>query len=57
MPIPAKLVKSLKAWKAKADQTCGLLFPTAGCNLKLDFHQSRVGAAVSRETVSESANG
>jgi integrase/recombinase XerD len=37
IPIPSKLVKSLKAWKAKADKTCGLVFPTAGCNPKLDF--------------------
>jgi integrase/recombinase XerD len=37
IPIPAKLVKNLKAWKAKADKTCGLVFPTAGCNPKLDF--------------------
>jgi integrase/recombinase XerD len=37
IPIPAKLVKILKAWKAKADKTCGLVFPTAGCNPKLDF--------------------
>jgi len=37
IPIPAKLVKRLKAWKAKADKTCGLVFPTAGCNPKLDF--------------------
>src|SRR5438105_2901565 len=37
IPIPAKLVKSLKAWKAKSDKTCGLVFPTAGCNPKLDF--------------------
>jgi integrase len=37
IPIPAKLVKSLKAWKAKADKTCSLVFPTAGCNPKLDF--------------------
>ena len=37
IPIPAKLVKKLKAWKAKADKTCGLVFPTAGCNPKLDF--------------------
>jgi len=36
IPIPAKLVKSLKAWKAK-DKTCGLVFPTAGCKPKLDF--------------------
>jgi integrase/recombinase XerD len=37
IPIPTKLVKSLKAWKTKADKTCGLVFPTAGCNPKLDF--------------------
>jgi integrase/recombinase XerD len=37
IPIPAKLVKSLKAWKAKADKPCGLVFPTAGCKPKLDF--------------------
>jgi integrase/recombinase XerD len=37
IPIPAKLVKSLKAWKGKADKTCSLVFPTAGCNPKLDF--------------------
>jgi integrase/recombinase XerD len=37
IPIPAKLTKKLKAWKAKADKTCNLLFPTSGCNPKLDF--------------------
>lgn len=37
IPIPSKLVKALKARKAKADKTCGLVFPTAGCNPKLDF--------------------
>jgi integrase len=37
IPIPAKLAKKLKARKAKADKTCGLVFPTAGCNPKLDF--------------------
>ena len=37
IPIPAKLVKSLKAWKSKANKTCNLVFPTAGCNPKLDF--------------------
>jgi integrase len=37
IPIPAKLAKSLKAWKAKADKTCGLVFPTTGCKPKLDF--------------------
>jgi integrase len=37
IPIPAKLVKSLKTWKAKSDKTCGIVFPTAGCRPKLDF--------------------
>jgi len=37
IPIPAKLAKSLKAWKAKSDKTCALVFPTAGCKPKLDF--------------------
>jgi integrase/recombinase XerD len=37
IPIPAKLVKKLKTWKAKSDKTCGLVFPTTGCKPKLDF--------------------
>ncbi len=37
VPIPAKLVKKLKAAKAKAHTSCGLVFPTAGCRPKLDF--------------------
>lgn len=37
IPIPAKLVKRLKARKAQADKTCSLVFPTAGCNPKLNF--------------------
>jgi integrase len=37
IPIPSKLVKSLKMWKAKSDKTCNLLFPTSGCKPKLDF--------------------
>jgi integrase/recombinase XerD len=37
IPIPAKLAKSLKAWKAKANNTCNLVFPTSGCNPNLDF--------------------
>ena len=32
-----KLARSLKAWKAMADKTCSLVFPTAGCNPKLNF--------------------
>jgi integrase len=37
IPIPAKLVTSLKVEKEKRDKTCGLVFPTAGCRPKLDF--------------------
>jgi len=37
IPIPAKLVKKLKACEAKSDKTCRLVFPTSGCNPKLDF--------------------
>jgi integrase/recombinase XerD len=37
IPIPTKLEKSLKAWKKKAVKTCSLVFPTTGCNPKLDF--------------------
>jgi len=35
--IPARLVKELKALKAKSDKTCGLVFPTSGCNPKQNF--------------------
>jgi len=37
VPVPAKLVKKLKAWKVKSDKTCKLMFPTSGCNPNLDF--------------------
>ena len=37
IPIPTKLAKKLKARKAKSNKTCGLVFPTSGCNPKLDF--------------------
>jgi len=37
IPIPATLVKSLKAWKTKANKTCNLVFPTSGCNVKMNF--------------------
>ena len=37
IPVPSKLVKSLKAWKAKANKTCPLVFPTSGCNVKMNF--------------------
>jgi integrase len=34
IPIPARLRKELKALKAKSNKTCGLVFPTSGCNPK-----------------------
>jgi len=37
IPIPARLVKALKASKMNSDKNCDLVFPTAGCNPKLDF--------------------
>jgi integrase len=37
IPIPVKLVQSLKAWRTTANKNCGLVFPTAGCQPKLDF--------------------
>jgi integrase/recombinase XerD len=37
IPIPAKLVTSLKVDKEKRDKICGLVFPTTGCRPKLDF--------------------
>ena len=37
IPIPAKLVSSLKAWRSKSDKTCNFVFPTTGCNPKLNF--------------------
>jgi|SRR6516164_1189892 hypothetical protein len=36
LPIPDKLAASLKEWKTKANKSCNLLFPTAGCKPKLD---------------------
>jgi integrase len=36
IPIPTNLVRSLKGWKAKANG-CTLVFPTTGCNPKLNF--------------------
>ena len=32
-----KLVESLKVWRIRADNNCGLVFPTARCQPKLDF--------------------
>jgi len=38
IPIPNKLVVSLRSWKAsRADKNCVLVFPTSVCNVKLDF--------------------
>jgi integrase len=32
IPIPDKLVQSLKGWKAKADSDCPLVFPNSNCS-------------------------
>ena len=40
IPIPAKLAKNLKAWKAKSAKDCKLVFPTSGCQPKGDFLDS-----------------
>jgi len=45
IPIPEKLVKSLKVWKGKSDKTCGLVFPTAGCKPKMNFLDDLKAAA------------
>jgi len=37
IPVPDKLIKALKAWKAKTFKGCELVFPTSGCNPKRDF--------------------
>jgi len=38
IPMSAPLHDMLKDWRKKtADSTCDLVFPTAGCNIKLDF--------------------
>jgi integrase/recombinase XerD len=49
-PVPARLVRSLKALKAKSDKTCGLVFPTAGCKPKLDFLDGSEGCCGSCRT-------
>ena len=53
IPIPAKLVKKLKAAKAKSDKTCGLVFPTAGCRPKLDFLDALKAVAERAELIPE----
>jgi integrase len=37
IPIPSKLLNTLREWKVKANKNCGLVFPTSGCNPKLNF--------------------
>jgi integrase len=37
IPMSAPLCDLLKEWRKKSDATCDLVFPTAGCNIKLDF--------------------
>jgi len=37
IPVPDKLVDALKEWRTKANKSCNLLFPTAGCKPKFDL--------------------
>jgi integrase len=37
IPMSAPLVDLLKDWRKQADSACDLVFPTSGCNVKLDF--------------------
>lgn len=37
IPISNKLYGLLKEWQKKSDSACDLVFPTSGCNRKLDF--------------------
>jgi len=37
IPVPTTLITRLKEWKKQADKSCNLVFPTSGCNPKLDF--------------------
>lgn len=49
IPIPDKLVKALKKWKANSDPGCPILFSTAGGKPKLDFLDACKMIAHSRE--------
>src|ERR1700694_2121576 len=49
IPIPAKLAKSLKAWKAKSSKSCSLWFAHGRCKPKLDFLDCLKGVAESAE--------
>jgi integrase len=37
VPVSDGMMEALKAWKAKADKKCPLVFPTGKCNPKTDF--------------------
>ena len=37
IPVPDKLIESLRAWKKQADKSCDLVFPTAGCQPNTHF--------------------
>jgi integrase/recombinase XerD len=53
IPIPAKLVTSLKALKARSNKTCSLVFPTSGCNVKMNFLDDLKAAAQRAELKAE----
>jgi integrase/recombinase XerD len=37
IPVPTRLMESLKAHRERSDRTCNLVFPTTGCKPKMDF--------------------
>jgi len=37
IPVPNRLIESLRAWKQTATKNCNLLFPTAGCQPNTHF--------------------
>jgi integrase/recombinase XerD len=45
IPIPTTLAESLKEWKEQATPGCPLLFPTSGCNVKMNFLDDLKAAA------------
>jgi integrase/recombinase XerD len=53
IPVPSKLSELLKSWKAKADKTCELVFPTSGCKPKMNFLDDLKAVAERAELDSE----
>jgi integrase/recombinase XerD len=49
IPIPARLITSLKAWKPRSAAHCELIFPTAGCKPQHNFLDLLKAVAVRAE--------